>query len=233
MPWVVAAARCSATGTKDKTADERWEWDGSTGFLRLAGQTKCLAAVPPRILNSAAVAVKLTAPSGMVLPERFPLTAAAAGGSSFAKRHVELTCGVAAQLSIGAATQRDAGADFTPAGRAATATAAAAAASIAASEVPGLLAQHSAWWGAWWNTSSISLGAEWQAIEKNYYTMMYLVRPRWSRVTALPATRLAPASNCCCGLDLLRCAGRCARTRSHQAFGGHGQSPTSRVGLTR
>ena len=48
-------------------------------------------------------------------------------------------------------------------------------ATVNAGDAASLLAEHRAWWCDWWNASAVNLG-EWQLIEKNYYTMMYLMR---------------------------------------------------------
>ena len=42
--------------------------------------------------------------------------------------------------------------------------------------VPALLSQHEAWWADWWGVGSVVDLGEWSAIERNYYTMAYLMR---------------------------------------------------------
>jgi hypothetical protein len=71
-PWSVLATRCAAAGSAAARRHQSWSWDASSGFLRFVMAAaapqggggvgaRCLAAVPPRIVNSAALRVQVRA----------------------------------------------------------------------------------------------------------------------------------------------------------------------------
>jgi hypothetical protein len=167
--FVVNATRCPAAPGVGLPTTQHWGHDAKTGFLAATGAAgKCLAAVPPRPSNTLALSLKLAGPHGPLRPDppAEGLTGAPAGAVT--KCQFTVQCGLPLQLALGVATERDAGG-------VAPAALAEKLATVAAADVPRLMAAHGAWWAAWWNRSSVDLG-EWRAIERNYYTMSYLMR---------------------------------------------------------
>lgn len=127
-----------------------------------------------RRLSPTICSAQIRGPDGLAVPEAAASASEAPPtGASYARRGVTLACGTAAQLTVSAASQRDAaGAALDVTGRAEPAILAASIAALSPAQRQSLRVQHRAWWTSWWNASSVDLGPEWHLLEKNYYTMM-------------------------------------------------------------
>ena len=158
-----------------------WTFDERTGFLAAGGSAngKCLGAIGPRQTNKLALTVKLHGTNGAIDAAGEPQAEVDSGGVVI-KHRVQLQCGVPVQLTIGVATERDL--SLHPQQTAAHGTKqynsiiqyADELATVDSAQAAELQEQHATWWRTFWNASSVSLG-EWTLIEKNYYTMMYLM----------------------------------------------------------
>ena len=171
--FAVQAVRCASVPQDTAREGGAWSFDAASGFLAASGDAsgKCLAAVPPRQTNHLALAAKLRGDNDAAVSFK-RAGDVAADGASVVSRRVEVSCGASLQLTIGVATERDAAA----ADAASPAAMAEQLATLSSASVPALLSQHEAWWADWWGVGSVVDLGEWSAIERNYYTMAYLMR---------------------------------------------------------
>jgi len=144
-----------------------WAWDEGAGMLRL-NATQCLAAVPPNVNVTIAVAATLLLAADL---SPAPL-AGAEEGAAAATATVALQANTEYLLVVAAPSSRDVGDGVDPlAGALAMLANYAGAPAYAAARA----AAHAAWWAAYYAASEVRLGEGRQLLEGFYYGSQYLL----------------------------------------------------------
>ena len=159
MRWTVAAFSCA--GPLLPNVSTRWEFDVETSFMRASAAGRCLTSVGPLASNNAAVVVAIHGGR--------PVTGPAGVGQG--QGLLDVSCGAAVPLTIGVATERDAGFQ--------AAVSPLSLARALASADRHDRAAHAEWWRAFYDRSAVDLdggaGGEWAALEEYYCAMVYLL----------------------------------------------------------